>query len=337
MVPPSEESAHNSLQHIIIVWTALLGVLIGALAVSVMILNATVFSASGFVRSYVAALERHDLAEALSTPGVLGTANASRELLTPAALGDIEDVSIVSDVDLGGGVHDVTYSATVRTADLGATTATGTFQVQQEESRFGVFSSWSFLRSPMSVLRITPLNDASFSVNGVALVAPGGPSVGAAYQVLAPGFFTVSHESDYLTADPVGTAVSSPGSVVPVTVDIRASEFFVSEIQKQVNSFLDACTTQQVLFPTGCPFGQELSNRVESVPKWSMSTYPDITIEPGNDLGTWVVPETQAAAHLVVDVRSLFDGTLSTFDEDVPFGLSWVMTIRGDTVDVRQQ
>jgi hypothetical protein len=37
-----------------------------------------------------------------------------------------------------------------------------------------------------------------------------------------------------------------------------------------------------------------------------------------------------------VEVRSLFDGSLSTFDEDIPFGVSWVMTISGDRVDIRQ-
>ncbi len=332
MVPPEEETTRDSLQHTVIIWVALLGVLVGALAVAIIVLNATVFSASGFVSSYLGALQRHDLAEALSTPGVLGTASASSELLTPAALADVEDVSIVSDVDQGAGIHDVSYSATV-----GKSTVSGTFQIQQEGSRFGVFSTWSFLRSPMTVLRITALHDASFTVNGYELTSPKGPSVAADYQVLAPGAFTVSHETGYLTADPVSASVSNPGSVVPVTLDIRASEAFVSEVQKQVDAFLDDCTTQQVLFPTGCPFGQELSNRVEGIPKWTMSRYPEITIDPGNNPGTWVVSEAQGAAHLKVDVRSLFDGTLSTFDEDVQFALNWVMTINNDRVDVQQQ
>ena len=332
MVPPEEETTRNSLQHIVVIWVALLGILIGALAVAIIVLNATVFSSGGFVSSYLSALGRHDLSEALSTPGVLGTAGASNELLTPATLADIEDVRIVSDVDEGGGIRDVTYSATV-----GSSAVSGTFQLQQEDNRFGVFSTWSFLRSPMSVVRITPLHDASFTVNGYDLTSPSGPSVGSAYQVLTPGFFTVSHESTYLTADPVGATVSSPGSVVSVTLDIRASEAFVSSIQEEVDSFLDDCATQQVLFPTGCPFGQELSNRVESIPEWTMSRYPQVTIDPGNNPGTWVVPEAQGAAHLKVDVRSLFDGTLSTFDEDVQFALSWVMTINGDRIDVQQQ
>jgi hypothetical protein len=37
------------------------------------------------------------------------------------------------------------------------------------------------------------------------------------------------------------------------------------------------------------------------------------------------MPRTSAAAHLVVEVRSLFDGTVSTFDEDVPFTASYLV------------
>jgi hypothetical protein len=332
MVQPVEESTPNSFQHTIIIWMALLGLLLGAFAVTVIALNASLFSASGFVSSYLSALQRHDLAEVLSTPGVLGTSNASDELLTPAALGQLDDVSIVSDVDLGAGIHEVAYTAT-----LGTVTTSGTFQVEQEGNRFGVFSTWSFLQSPMGILRVTPLHDASFTVNGVDVTSPNGPSIGAAYEVLAPGFYTVGHESGYLTATPVDASVANPGSVVSVSLDIQATELFVSSIQTQVDSFLDDCTKQQVLFPTGCPFGQELSNRVESTPVWSMARYPEITVEPGNDPGTWVVSQAQGAAHLKVEVRSLFDGTLSTFDEDVQFALNWVMTINGDRVDIQQQ
>ena len=68
-----------------------------------------------------------------------------------------------------------------------------------------------------------------------------------------------------------------------------------------------------------------------------MAQYPTIAIEPGNTPGTWLIPEAQGAAHLKVDVRSLFDGTLSTFDEDVPFSLTWVMTFSGNSISIDPQ
>jgi hypothetical protein len=61
-----------------------------------------------------------------------------------------------------------------------------------------------------------------------------------------------------------------------------------------------------------------------------MAEYPVVTIIPGEEPGTWLMPVTEAAAHLVVDVQSLFDGTVTTFDADVPFSISYVITFQAD-------
>ncbi len=331
MSTDAEEAPEHSLQHIVVIWLALFVALIGAFALTVLSLNSTVFSAGGFANSYVQALQRGDIDEALSTPGVIKFVGASAELLTAEALGPIDEVSITSDIDQGSGVHLVSYEAT-----LNGMPARGTFQVLAGGKRFGVFSTWSFLVSPVSELQVTPLHDASFNVNGINLVSPLGASVANSYQVLTPGTFTLTHDSGYLTATPLRTVVTKPGSTVTANLDIQASRHFVTSIQKQVDEFLDNCTTSEVLFPTGCPFGQAIYNQVESTPTWSLSTYPVVTIEPGNDPGSWVIPEAPATAHLTVDVRSYFDGSLSTFDEDVPFAVSWIMVINGDRIDVQQ-
>jgi hypothetical protein len=332
MIPPPEEPLRQHPQHIVVVWVILLALLVGAFASAVLVLNNTVFSAGGFAGSYLAALQRHDLNEALATPGVLGSSIAKSDLLVPEALGELGDIRLVSDVDEGAGVHTVTFEF-----ELDGVDRRSVFQVQSTGHRLGLFETWSFLQSPMAILAVTPLHDAAFSVNGVGLVSGAGPGSPVPYQVLTPGKYVLDHTSRYLEAEPVTVVVTSPGTINRVSVDIRASESFVEQVQDEVDSFLDECTTQTVLFPTGCPFGQELSNRVESTPEWSMARYPTVTIEPGPDQGTWVIPNAQGAAHLTVDVRSLFDGTLSTFDEDVPFALSWILTIEGDQVDIRAQ
>ncbi len=326
-----EERPSTTLHHVLVVWLGLFGVLVGAFALTVILLNSTLYSAGGFVSSYLNALARHDLGEALTTPGVVQSQHISRSLLVPRAMGAMQDIEITSDVDQGAGIHLVSYSAS-----LGGIPASGSFQVVKEENRFGVFSTWAFLQSPISILTVTPLHEASFAVNGVQVKSESGPSVATTFQVLTPGRFTITHKSRYLTAEPVTTTVTRAGSAVSASLDVQASSYFVETLQKQVDEFLDSCTTQEVLFPTGCPFGQEISNQVVSAPQWSMSSYPEVTIEPGNDPGTWIVPETQALAHLTVDVRSLFDGTVSTFDEDVPFAIYWVMTFDGNSINIQQ-
>ena len=332
MVPPAEERSPRPLKHTIVIWLVLLCALVGAFAATVLALNATLYSAGGFVGSYLSALERHDVDEALRTPGVLGVSDASRELLTPAALGKLNDGRLLSDDDMGDGFHVVTFEYR-----LDGTLLQSAFQVQHTGTELGFFSRWAFAQSPVGVLQVLPLHDAAFEVNGVKLRSEGGPDVVASYQVLTPGRFQVTHHSDFLTAEPVVIAVTQGSSVVPVELDIQANSAFVAKMQEQVDGFLDECTTSTVLFPTDCPFGQELSNRVEGTPKWSMARYPAITIEPGNLPGTWVIPDAQGAAHLKVDVRSLFDGTLSTFDQDVQFALRWVISFDGDKVDIQAE
>ena len=39
------------------------------------------------------------------------------------------------------------------------------------------------------------------------------------------------------------------------------------------------------------------------------------------------MPYSTGTAHLVVKVQSLFDGSISTFDADVPFTVSYSITI----------
>ena len=320
------------LRHVVVIWLVLLVIIGGAFAATVVALNSTVFSAGGFVGSYLSALQRHDVREVLTTPGVLGVAKAGTQLLEPGALSTLDNITQLSDDNLGAGLHLVSFEYTVD-----GTPASSSFQVQYQGTRLGFFSLWSFEQSPIAVLQVTPMHAAEFTVNGVSLASSDGPSTPTSLQVLTPGKFTLTHESTYLEAQPVSVLITQGNTVTGAQLDILANAKFVSAVQSQVDSFLDNCAKQTVLFPTGCPFGQELSNRVESVPAWSMTKYPAIAIEPGNTPGTWLIPEAQGAAHLKVDVRSLFDGTLSTFDQDVQFSLTWVITFSGNSISIDPQ
>jgi hypothetical protein len=49
-----------------------------------------------------------------------------------------------------------------------------------------------------------------------------------------------------------------------------------------------------------------------------------------------VVPSTVGTAHIRVPVRSLYDGSVTELDEDVPFSVSWRVSV-DDTTGVRIQ
>lgn len=316
---PSAGKERISSRRFLIVAAVLFLLLIAAFAGTVTLLNSTVYSASGFVRAYLDDLARHDVAAALATPGVGRDAGAAGELLTPAALGDLDDVRLVSDTAHPDGLHRLVYSYR-----FGGTRGTSAFSVVRAGVHMGFFSAWRFRDSPLGTLRVTPLHAAEFTANGIPLEAdqPGGT---VSFRVLTPAAVVLAHHSTYFAAAPKAVLLAQAGTV-DAQLDIRANKDFVAELQKQLDAQLKDCTTQKVLLPTGCPFGQRMANRIEGDPVWSMARYPKLTVLPGGKPGEWQVPQTAGAAHLKVKVRSLFDGTLSTFDEDVPFTVSYTIT-----------
>lgn len=306
-------------------WGIIFGVLLLAFTGTVVALNSTLYSAAGFVSSYLDALARHDVTGALSMPGVEHPPDALPDLLTPDALGQLSSYSLASDEAVG---DDHLLRFTVQFTDEIA--AEVEFEVAYTGLRFGVFSGWEFSRSPVGVLAATPRNAADFEVNGVAVSSPDGAGATTAFQVLTPGIYTLSHESKFLTADSATFLAADSRAPTMATVDVRASDAFVEQVNTELAGYLDECATQQVLQPTDCPFGQSMSNRIEGLPVWSITAYPQVTIVPSEEAGVWLVPPTPAVAHLTVQVRSLFDGSLSTFDEDVPFEVEYEITFPGD-------
>lgn len=305
-------------------WILLVGALVLAFVGTVTVLNITLYSASGFVSSYLNAVARHDVDGARRMPGVTSSSIGSNELLTPSALAPLTDIHLRSDTDDGGGRHTVLYGYTI-----GGSVGTSSFVVEHSGARLGVFSAWRFVRSPESILSVTVRNATGVDANGVAL-----PHIGAgvthAYRVLTPSRVVLTHSSTYLSAAAVRTTIESPASVTAATVDIQANPVFVREVQKQLDKFLATCTSQKVLLPTGCPMGTQITDRLQDAPVWSIVRYPRVTIVPGAAEGTWQVPETGALAHLKVRVKSIFDGSLSTYDQDVPFSVRYLITFAGD-------
>jgi len=306
-------------------WCVVVTLLVLAFAGTVVALNATLYSADGFVRSYLSALARHDIDAALQTPGVTLAGSASSELLTADALGELTEIEHVESTTGADGTRIVEFSFA-----LDGTPGSTSFVVEPASARFWFFDSWAFGASPTGILEVVPQNDSEFDANGLTLEATNGAAAASAYHVLTPGVFALGHDSELLTADAERLIVLEPGSTTQATVSERANEEFIDLVQGELDALLDDCATQSVLQPTGCPFGESIANRVEGAPEWTIASYPVVTILPGDTPGTWRVPETPGTAHLVVGVQSLFDGTRSTFDEDVPFTIGYLITFPGD-------
>jgi hypothetical protein len=306
-------------------WLVALGVVVLAFAGTVFALNLTLYSASGFVSSYLDALARHDLAGALATPGVTVPTSGSRALLRADAMGDLTDIHLVSDTVSSDGSHRVVYSYRA-----GAAKGSSAFTVERDGTNLGLFSAWRFAVSPAAVLSVTPQHADSFTANGFAVTPKAGQDVESRYDVLAPSAFALSHKSKWLTAATKTTLVSRPGKVTDALVDVQANNAFLKEAQKEIDAYLSDCVKQKVLQPTGCPMGQEITDRIQNAPTWSMVSDPVIQLVPGNQPASWLIPATTGTAHLVVSVKSIYDGSISTFDKDVPFTAAFVVTFQPD-------
>ncbi|MDJ0333726.1 hypothetical protein QMG83_00660 [Salinibacterium sp. G-O1] len=304
----------------IITWTVVAAVVLGAFAGTVVILNSTLYSASGFVRSYLDALSSKNAPVALELAGSGQRSTASRAMLDPAAMGDLENIQFISESSFAYGIQRVVFSYVA-----GGRPGQSSFDVQRTGNVLGLFSSWTFATAPYSVVQMSVLNSQDFTANGVDLTTPEQGTV-VPLVVFTPSAITITHESKFLTANPLIVVAAQPGASVVAALDVRANSALVAAVQGKVDDLLDTCTTQTVLLPTGCPFGQQISNRIVSTPQWSMSEYPAVRLIPGSEPATWLMPVTNGAAHLTVDVQSLFDGTTSSFDEDVPFTVSYLVT-----------
>ena len=312
--------------------------LIGALFATIGSLNRDVYSASGFVRQYLDALARHDAATALAIPGVALTDARLKEaglpqalprtLLRGSVLGELTDIDLRSDTADENGRHTVVYDFR-----LDGKESSMEFAVARAGTVAGVFRDWRFTTSPLAVLEVTVLHEATFTVNGLTLdtrahVARDAPvtfSNQAAYAAFAPARYQFSHDSTLLTAEQQTVPVST-SAATDVTIAASPNERFIKQVQTELNNFLDACATQKVLQPSNCPFGIEINDQVENLPAWSIASYPVVTLAAGDT--TFEMPGTDGRAHIVVDVRSLFDGELSTRDEDVPFTVAMSVTIQ---------
>ena len=243
----------------------------------------------------------------------------------------LTDVRLVKDSTAKNGTHTVVYSYRVNT-----TAATSSFEVAPTTATFGVFSAWRFTKSPLSTLSVTALHGTEFSANDLPIVATAA-STPVSLLVLTPSSVKLSHHSLYLTAATTHTLVSTPGTIVPAIVDIQANTAFVTEVRKALNKDLADCVTQKVLLPTGCPMGQQIRDRMQNTPTWTMVNYPEVKIVAGAVAGSWEVPRTKAVAHVSVTVKSIFDGSISHFSKDVPFTVGYTIALTDTSIAISAQ
>lgn len=319
---------------------AVVGVLlIAALSASVVVLYKEFYGPAAFVTRYLDLLATGRAADALQLPGVsidrgileeAGIdASASEALLRKDALAPLSDIEVVAE-ESAGAVTNVTVSYVA-----GNHAGTSIFAVEQD-GWAGVTPNWRFTRSPLAAVSLTVLGADRFAVNGfevhrnqVSIAgAEAAPLDPLPMLIFTPGVYSVTVDTAISTSPGVSILADSALTQTPVELQTVPTDEFISVVQARVEEFLTSCTSQQVLQPTACPFGLEVRNRILEPPVWSMATQPVVTVQPAG--AQWVIPPTDAVAHIEVDIRSLFDGSVEHVSEDVPFRVDGTISILPD-------
>ncbi|UOE43325.1 hypothetical protein [Agromyces larvae] len=322
-------------------WVGLAALLASGFLAALGGLNQTLYGASSFVTRYLELIADDDIALAAATPGVsldqadlaaLGLpADVSTALLRSTVVSAApESVQITADVAHEDGSHTVTASYRLGTAIIDTE-----FEVRPIAPLYGVLNRWEFAVSPMAVIDVTAAHNPFFQVGALNLDTRARKSGDdltafsqtAPYLAIAPAVYEFSYESALLIAQTVELP-AEPSSRPSVTVDAQPTPEFVSRVQTQLDAYLDGCATQQVLQPTSCPFGEEISDRVLSAPQWSIVSYPTVTLSAGET--AFEMPPTPGVAHLSVEVQSLFDGEVQQLETDETFQVALDASIQPD-------
>jgi hypothetical protein len=295
-------------------WTIIFALLAAGFGATVLALNSSLYSAGGFVRSYLETLQRGDLDAVLAIDGVEAPANARGDLLLDGVLGGFDGIRLLSDVE-SEGEHTVRYAYTID-----GTEQISQFTVERAGTRFGLFPMWRFSVSPVATLAVTVDHDARFTANGVEATS-------GDYAVLVPARVILGHDTEWLEALDTTVAVTEVGATTDALVEVAPKEGFAPAATAAIASYLDTCATQTVLQPTGCPFGTTIANRLKGSPAWSLVAYPEAQLNTTDTPGTWETQRATGTAHIIADVVSLFDGTTSRLDEDVEFAGTYLIVV----------
>lgn len=306
-------------------WVGAAAILAATLAGGVLIANATVFSASSFVRDYLGALSADRIEEVLALPGV---SEIDADVDVDAALlvthvGEPFAFEVIGASE-SSGVHLVSVAFG---PDPDRLTSRTVLAVEQVGSRFLLFPKWGFAAPPTTELTVELSGDGRFTI-GERAVESDDPT--AIVTVLRPGLYRLAHESAFLESRPVTVAAERVRT--SAALEILPNDEFVAAVNAALDAQLDTCAEQTVLFPVGCPFGFSITDRVVSEPEWQVEEPPRLSIVPGEALGLWRVARASGIAQLSVDVQDLYDGTISTQEHDVDFAVAFDVSFDGDSV-----
>jgi hypothetical protein len=300
------------MRRVIITWATALAGVIALWIGGVSWLNATVYSPQALVTDYLEALEGGDVPAASALVGLDATPAVS-----PIADHKPTDILIT-------GVQNTQDNRVLIRADydMAGTTESSVFTLSREERLWGLFDQWKFSLTPTASIETTLTGVDRVIISGVGIPVDGSTET----TVLVPGSYTVEAKTQWLETESYTAVLSDPSSVWSLELSAQPSSALLDEVNAALDEYLGECAMREVLQPSSCPFGVQVSDRLYSLPEWSIARIPAVSLTPTGDESTWDMVALGGQATIEATVQSLFDGSLRPYSEVVSFGLTGDVT-----------
>ena len=301
----TRKSAPRTGAQLLLRWS-LAAVLILALAVAgAIVANRTLYSASHEVKKL------HQLLAAGKGGEALGLLHATVPKGDAVALdGEVLANSqkaitdLVVDAPQAAGDDPERRTVTARYKANGVDKETS-YELRRTGKSWLFFDRWEFVPHELPRVRIRANTVNEVTVNGQKIPLHRGV---ATLPVFYPSVIDSSFSTTNFAADARGVAVTGPAEkAVPISLKTKPTKKFISSVSDKVKKYLDECTTQQVLFPSGCPFSYDTQSRVDpDTIEWSIAKYPKIDVSYYN--GYWVLSPLDFTAKLDLVEQDLRTG-----------------------------
>lgn len=295
---------------------------------TVILVNIHVFGPHHQVESYLEALRQGEGERAL---GLLRATvpDANAALLDGPALQrsvqGMENVEIGEPEPTGDNRVRVEIRYTIDDADQ-----TTTLLLEKTGTEWLFFSRWEFVPFTLPTLDVSVINQNEATLNGTRVLMPEGRN---RFAVFYPAEVEAHFTSEYFAA-PAKTIAVADRDQDNLTLNLAtaATPALTEAVNAQLRSFLDSCAAQAVFQPANCPFGFETEKRVAGPIKWSVTEYPDATIEPFN--GDWVISPLMGTILLETSLQDLFTGLIEPVSVPQEFGFTARLDVTDEKITV---
>lgn len=309
-------------------WLLVFMLALAASIVTITVVNNKNFGPEGAVASYLKALKDGDGAKALGLlQAKVPNANAAALDGAPlaASMKDLKDIVIGDSVDGPDGQQLVSVNYTID-----GTALSTDFKLVPGSKHWLFFDSWHMVPGTLPTIEASVVNANQASINGVDVNMPDSRNT---FAVFYPGRYVLEYRSELFAAPPVARDVTGPDQAsAPVALATGPTSELLAQVDGTIHSYLDGCTQQAVLMPTGCPMSAGTDNRVLSEVTWSILDYPVIAISPF--AGQWVMAPLTVKAQVAFEEQNLFTGIVSEVKTAEDFTFNAKLTISGTNVSV---